>query len=93
MKAMPAIYSWESSNDLTKQDSDREERFQRSELKHILHVPNDEEFTESRNTLLASKVKNTSPREGTQRNKRLPSGFAFVVAQDALGTRAPKWFR
>ena len=93
MKAMPAIYSWESSNDLTKQDSVREERFQRSELKHILHVPNDEEFTESRNIHPALKVKNTSPREGTQRNKRLPSGFAFVVAQDALGTRAPKWFR
>ena len=93
MKAMPAIYSWESSNDHTKQDSVREERFQRSELKHILHVPNDEEFTESRNTHPALKVKNTSPREGTQRNKHLPSGFAFVVAQDALRSRTPKWFR
>lgn len=92
MKAMPAVYSWESSNDLTKQDSVREECFQRFELKHIPYVPNDQEFPESRNTYPALKVKNTSPRKGTQRNKHLPSGFAFVLAQDALRSRPPKWF-
>lgn len=93
MKAMPAMYSWESPNDLTKQGSVREERFQRSELKDILHVFNDEEFTERGNTHPALQVNNTSPREGTQRNKRLPSGFAIVLAQDAQRSRTSKWFR